>query len=1011
MTRSLVWKDFREQQGLAVAIVGLGVASIAVLTGGLIDERLLRDIHFWERTTRTDMARNMALAFAWTGGLIAGAIALAGEREAGTLPFLDALTRLRRPVWRVKCAFGAVLSLAQTAILLAAAWAYGVIGDGSGPWAFGLVFLAATLYSFAWGMLGSAYARTVLGACGLAILGQLAGGAIVAGIASLLQAVLQTQGQAEGVLQAFSLLLVTALPLTWSAARFCRYDAGRRQLAWPAGVSTPVVVQPTPWRSVFWLTWKQAAAWALPAVVATGIAGFFLPHAGLTVWPALTGLLGLAAGVGVFAGEQGTGAARFLGDRRLPAGSVWRNKVGAWFSLAAVPSLIALLIGLVLVSIFDPWASSSTRDDSIRARQLSEILVGGLQNAGDADAAGSGALWSAEAAYLSVWLLYGFAVGQFVALVFRKAVIAGAVALVVVATVLGLWLPSLAAGGLHPWQWLGPPVILLAATRLAVRPWMSGRLGGSRAMAGLTAAALAAAGWQAGALWYRPVEVIGPAEPFDVRSYEASFPKPEQNAAGSGLMRAATHYREREAAWRTEGVFGGSQAGGAAPEGGAAAGAAAAPPGADAPAGAPPPPAAPAEPANPPPSLWERLKAVPSSGWPSGDAELERWLDKKFAAEHRLWVEELRAAVSHPPGALYDVSSLTFMNPTQAVQDCREMAVLLCARALQLQLRGDASGALDHIRLALDVARHLRSKSFPIQFLTALAIEDVAQHTLERWTERLGQHPELLSQALRMLRDHEANAVPFTEALKGEYFIVRNAMQDPSVIALFVDNVPQQNLHDWNVQFRMAARGAAIVAPWESERTSRLLATLFAGYLRAAETPYARLVDQLAPVPETISPRVMSRQDQLLDGWIAPTPELSTNAARSRLADQLAATWWANRLLIRQSGFLGADFRARTNLRAAQLQMALALYEQREGKPAASLDALVPGLLPAVPTDPFGGGPFHYRLPEGEKPGVVWSVGPDLIDQGGHGSVNHATVFGKSGPPGDIIYPVPRSKK
>ena len=167
------------------------------------------------------------------------------------------------------------------------------------------------------------------------------------------------------------------------------------------------------------------------------------------------------------------------------------------------------------------------------------------------------------------------------------------------------------------------------------------------------------------------------------------------------------------------------------------------------------------------------------------------------------------------------------------------MASLLCARALQLKARGDAAGALDHIRLALGLARQLRSKSFPIQYLVALAVEDMALRTLERWAEGLGQYPELLGRALQMLRDHEANAAPLTEALKGEYFIDRQAIHDPDMMAQLADNLPPQRYDDPNVRFRRAAREAAVAAPWEADRAAHLLAALFAGYLRAAEIPWS----------------------------------------------------------------------------------------------------------------------------------------------------------------------------
>ena len=51
-------------------------------------------------------------------GLICGAMLLAGEREMGTLPFLDALPGLRRQLWRAKCLAGVLLVIAQVAVLM-----------------------------------------------------------------------------------------------------------------------------------------------------------------------------------------------------------------------------------------------------------------------------------------------------------------------------------------------------------------------------------------------------------------------------------------------------------------------------------------------------------------------------------------------------------------------------------------------------------------------------------------------------------------------------------------------------------------------------------------------------------------------------------------------------------------------------------------------------------------------------------------------------------------------------
>jgi hypothetical protein len=115
--------------------------------------------------------------------------------------------------------------------------------------------------------------------------------------------------------------------------------------------------------------------------------------------------------------------------------------------------------------------------------------------------------------------------------------------------------------------------------------------------------------------------------------------------------------------------------------------------------------------------------------------------------------------------------------------------------------------------------------------------------------------------------------------------------------------------------------------------------------------------------------------------------------------------------------------------RAGILKLALRWFQADNGKPAETLDELVPKYLPSLPIDPFDaeGKPLRYRLsqgeeiewppnlplPNGEKPparwvmvalpdgrgapkpvtptwkvpvgqGILWSVGPDKIDDGGH---------------------------
>src|SRR5262249_26229872 len=91
---------------------------------------------------------------------------LAGEREGGTLAFLDVLTASRGRLWAGKLLVGLGLALSQGLVLAALfAWAAPPAASGrTGPLP-GLLPLL-TLDALAWGLLSSAFCRTVLAGAG-----------------------------------------------------------------------------------------------------------------------------------------------------------------------------------------------------------------------------------------------------------------------------------------------------------------------------------------------------------------------------------------------------------------------------------------------------------------------------------------------------------------------------------------------------------------------------------------------------------------------------------------------------------------------------------------------------------------------------------------------------------------------------------------------------------------------------------------------------------------------------
>jgi hypothetical protein len=196
--------------------------------------------------------------------------------------------------------------------------------------------------------------------------------------------------------------------------------------------------------------------------------------------------------------------------------------------------------------------------------------------------------------------------------------------------------------------------------------------------------------------------------------------------------------------------------------------------------------------------------------------------------------------------------------------------------------------------------------------------------------------------------------------------------------------------------------------PWERERMLRLLRGEFARYLELVETPYW----------EVYSPPSNGGQPQPTQRFAWLRPNSSWNALLKASDLEFYFSWLLRSQTLRLC-----------RLRATRLQIALALYEINSGRPAKQLADLAPRYLAKVPVDPYSGQPFHYRVSKGErlqwdpKPspispkyrrvpsgqGIIWSVGPDMRNDGGKIQLLDSPDFDiRGGPrPGDLIFLVP----
>jgi ABC-type transport system involved in multi-copper enzyme maturation permease subunit len=358
-----------------------------------------------------------------------------------------------------------------------------------------------------------------------------------------------------------------------------------------------------------------------------------------------------------------------------------------------------------------------------------------------------------------------------------------------------------------------------------------------------------------------------------------------------------------------------------------------------------------------------QLARVIEHGWAAADPEFENWLAVVTA---KPWPSRLAEAVKAEPGVLIDPRETSAGQSDS--EKCRKTGELLTARALQIQAQGKDDKSLEQLVTVLALSRHLRHQAPLYAYQEGLATERSALKGLEHWLERVGPRADLLRRALDELTAHEANTPPVTEALAAEYFRFRRSLGSGARSSGLVSGETEAML---------------MQIPWEAARAGRLTDAVFAGRLRMAEAGDV--------VPAWGS-------DQLAD-WL-PERDGSSGARLERLVN---SSWLAHSLPVTVTVQREAQ-RGLCDVRAARLQVALALYRCEHGKIAESLDDLVAAVLPELPDDPYQRRAFGYRVSQGERiswhrrlidggeqftqqvpagQGILWSAGPDGRDDGG----------------------------
>ncbi len=372
---------------------------------------------------------------------------------------------------------------------------------------------------------------------------------------------------------------------------------------------------------------------------------------------------------------------------------------------------------------------------------------------------------------------------------------------------------------------------------------------------------------------------------------------------------------------------------------------------------------------------------VPPTGTDPVDLELVR--SQALSVIHE--------AVKRPECRFFDPAKLSIRAPLD-LPLMTELANVVSDEFRRVMVKGDLAGAWKEVLVLFQMARHTSELAILRPSRDAFEIEDIALRLGREWALDERQTPERLHEAIvgypnwptRISRD---------EVVRGEArWVERSLARVDEYDMMQIDRASYRKDQAPSLSSAFLAR--LITLPWERERAKRIARLVFTELLRIS----------------TLEP---SR-------WSADKDIYTQEQSSSPLAGRLFHTWEMLR-------YLKQDTERLVGRRALVQTMAIREWQLRhDGQFPAELEDLVPGLLAALPVDPYSGKPFRYvewtppRPPKRDESGpagfmaggfgngwnwpagtrLLYSVGPDRNDDRGRQPLHQADT-------GDIIFDIP----
>jgi hypothetical protein len=383
--------------------------------------------------------------------------------------------------------------------------------------------------------------------------------------------------------------------------------------------------------------------------------------------------------------------------------------------------------------------------------------------------------------------------------------------------------------------------------------------------------------------------------------------------------------------------------------------------------------------------------------------ESERAIDAMLAAHARIEAIELQA--SEAEGAelarSFSVEQALDREPPDSAdlnpdETLAERA--LARRALELY---DASSMLTPLR----TQSRVRARVEPVQLLYARDLQ---------WFRPLRAVARYEGVRMRVAA-REGDAAEAVEALQNQLAFSRIGSSDPSLIGAlvgiaiesFARQSLQQSIEDGDIDAALARRMLEVIDAHAAEvpASSYAFASERLALLDGINAAYEGRIDtqlmQQMPHPTLLSLVVShgamyAKANEIMDGidaLAAATPrERLQLTSPDEMMDALSIRFaLLGTLVPAATRAIGAFDEVDLYRDAMRIMLALEVYRDEQGGYPASLDALVPDILAALPTDPFASdGQFRYVLLASEPktlpldmPYALYSVGLDGLDSGG----------------------------